>query len=87
MRIPPIERTADSHVRAVFATSTSSLDLSRTATFEELADRLSRLGEHHDGPLIGISIERDPSQRPRSIRTAVLRRLADAGVEVRRAGF
>ena len=87
MRCPPIDRSTENHVRAVFATSTSSFDMSRVATFEELADRLSRLGEHHDGPLTSISIEGRPSEVPRSIRTAMLRRLADAGEEIWRAGF
>ena len=87
MRYPPIERATENHVRAVFATSTSSFDMSRVATFEDLADRLSRLGERHDGALTGISIEAGPSGAPRSIRTAMLRRLADAGEEIWRAGF
>lgn len=87
MRYPPIERGAENHVRAVFATSTSAFDISRAATFEQLADRLSRLGEHHDGPLTGISIEGGPAGVPRSIRTAMLRRLADAGEEIWSAGF
>jgi len=87
MRCPPIDRSTENHVRAVFATSTSSFDMSRVATFEDLADRLSRLGEHHDGALTSISIEAGPSGAPRSIRTAMLRRLADAGEEVWRLGF
>lgn len=87
MRCPPIDQSKESHVRAAFQTSTSSFDMSRLATFEDLADRLSRLGEHHDGPLTSICLEARSSKAPRSIRTAMLRRLADAGVEVWRAGF
>jgi hypothetical protein len=87
MRYPPIENATENHVRAVFETSTSSFDMPRVATFEDLADRLSRLGEHHEGPLTSVNIEAGPSGAPRSIRTAMLRRLADAGEEVWRAGF
>jgi hypothetical protein len=87
MRFPPIERSTEKRVRAVFATSTSSFEMSRAATFADLADRLSRLGERHDGPLTSIRIEAGPARGRPSIRTAMLRRLADAGEEVWRAGF
>jgi hypothetical protein len=87
MRYPSIETAPENHVRAVFATSTSSFDLPRVATFEDLADRLACLGEHHDGPLTSISIKDGPAQARPSIRKAMLRRLADAGAEVWRAGF
>lgn len=87
MRSPPIAGPKENHVRAAFATSTSSFDMPRVATFEDLADRLCRLGEHHDGPLTSICIEAGSSAAPRSIRTAMLRRLADAGEQVWRGGF
>jgi hypothetical protein len=83
----PIEHTAENHVRAVFATSTSSFDLPCVATFEDLADRLASLSGRHDGPLIGIRLEADPSAAPRSLRSAMLCRLANAGEEIWRAGF
>jgi hypothetical protein len=87
MRYLPNGHPTENHVRAVFATSTSSFVLPPVATFEDLADRLCRLREHHTGPLISISIQADPARARPSIRTAMLRRLADAGVEVWRAGF
>ncbi len=87
MRYPPIDPAKESHVPADFATSTSSFDLPGIATFADLADRLSRFGEHHDAPLTGIRIKADPSVAPRSMRTAMLRRLADAGEEISRLGF
>lgn len=87
MRFPPNETSTESHVRAVFATSTASFDMPRVATFEDLADRLSRLGEHHDGPLTSISIEGGPVRGRPSIRTATLRRLGEAGEAIWRAGF
>lgn len=52
-RIPCAEPT---HVRAVFDTSVAFFDISRIATFEELADRLCRLGEHHHNPLTRLEI-------------------------------
>lgn len=87
MRYPPIEPVLKSPVHADFATTTSSFDTLGVATFADLADRLSRLGEHHDAPLTGISVAADPSVAPRSMRTAMLRRLADAGEEISRLGF
>jgi hypothetical protein len=87
MRYPPLEHSPENRVHAVFATSTSSFDMPPVATFEDLADRLSRLGEHHAGPLSSIRIEAGPVRGRPSIRTAMLRRLADAGEEAWRAGF
>jgi hypothetical protein len=87
MRHPPIDLSTENHVRAVFATSTTSFDMSRAATFEDLADRLCRVGEHHVGPLTAIRIEAGAARGRPSLRTAMLRRLADAGEEVWRAGF
>jgi hypothetical protein len=87
MRYLPFEPSTENHVRVVFETSTASFDMPRVATFEDLADRLSRLGEHHVGPLTAVRIETGPPRARTSIRTAALRRRAEAGEEIWRAGF
>jgi hypothetical protein len=79
MEHPLVERLTQHHVRAVFETSAAFFDLSRVATFEDLADRLCRVGEHHDGPLTSIDIEIGAWRPQRTIRTALLCRLNDPG--------
>ena len=82
-----MERPSQNHIRAVFETSTAFFDLPPVATFGDLADRLCRLGEHHDGPLTSIDIESEPSRARRSIRTALLHRVAVAGGASSRGAF
>ena len=62
------------HVRAVFETSVAFFDMSRVATFEELADRLCSLGERHTGPLTRIELV---SESPRNSPQALSRKLPD----------
>jgi hypothetical protein len=45
-----------SHVRVAFADGAFSFMLSKDATFEDLADRLDRLGERHCGKPIAIEV-------------------------------
>ena len=82
-----MEHPSQNHVRAVFETSAAFFDLPPVATFGDLADRLCRLGEHHDGPLTSIDIETEPSRARRTIRTALLHRLAVAGGAISREVF
>jgi hypothetical protein len=80
MEHPTAERPTPNHVRAVFDTSAVFFDLPRAATFEDLADRLYRLGVDRGSPLTSIDIETEPSRTRQTIRSSVLRRLAEAGV-------
>ena len=66
-----------SHIRAVFATSAAFFDLPRVATFEDLADRLCRIGERHAGPLTSVEIEAEPSRDGHYVLTMLLRQLAE----------
>jgi hypothetical protein len=49
--------THTSHqVRALFQASAAFFDLPATATFGDLAERVTRLGDHHIDPLSGIDV-------------------------------
>ena len=43
-------------VRAVFQVSAAFFDLPATATLGDLAERISKLGDHHVDPLSGIDV-------------------------------
>ena len=76
MPIPQVVSPKPNHIRAVFRTSAAFFDMSRAATFEELAERLCRLGERHDGPLTSIEIEPEPANDRQYSLQALLRELA-----------
>ncbi len=71
---PLVHPSTQRHVRAVFAGSVAFFDLPLNVTFEDLSERLSRLGEHHAGGLISIDVRksgtdswapwREPNQNP-----------------------
>jgi hypothetical protein len=79
MEHPAAKLPIPNHVRAVFDTSAVFFDLPRAATFEDLAGRLYRLGLDRGSPLTSIDIETEPSGTRQTIRSSVLRRLAEAG--------
>ena len=62
------------HIRSVFRAGAALFDRPRLATFEELADRLCRLGERYECPL--TSLEVDPSDPGQNVRRILLRQLA-----------
>lgn len=80
MRYLPLESSTESHVCVTFGIRTFSFDMPRAATFEDLADLLSRLAAPDAGPLISLSIEPRPSSVPRSIRTPMWHRPAAAAM-------
>ena len=54
----PHVRFSRRHVRAVFAGSVAFFELPLNVTFEDLSERISRLGEHHAGGLISIDVRK-----------------------------
>lgn len=50
------EHPTPNRVVAVFEGSAVSFDMASAATFEDLAERLSRLHDRHDGTLISVAV-------------------------------
>ena len=58
------DQSRPSHVRVAFADRTLSFMLSKDATFEDLADRLDRLGELHHGKPVAIEVKLAAASAP-----------------------
>ena len=56
--------TQTNRVTALYADSVLSFNLSKTATFADLADRLDRLGDRHDGTPTAIYMKFSMSFEP-----------------------
>jgi hypothetical protein len=61
---PLVHLSPQRHVRAVFAGSVAFFDLPLDVTFEDLSERLSRLGEHQAGGLISIDVRKSGAWAP-----------------------
>ena len=75
MQYSPAAQAPMNRVRAVFQTSAAFFDMPRAATFEQLADRLCSLGEHHAGPLSRIDVDAHCPSESGKIREALLDQL------------
>lgn len=63
--------TQTNRVMALYADSALSFDLSKTATFADLADRLDRLGAQHIGTPTAIYMKFSMTFEPITLRVAV----------------
>ena len=58
------DESRPSRVTVAFEDSALSFMLSKDATFEDLADRLDRLGERHDGKPVAIEVKLAAASAP-----------------------